>query len=279
MWMGGGFGGGSANAMAKQIAEDKGDLAKKNGFASTDEMAKVFFGDLAEQAKAAGLPVPIFSFGDEPPDTVAPKMIELHKRVKDAGGRCTVCWSPAGEPTHQLLDVTTVCSLNVAKIADIERAVKAGNEIYLNNQGVNRWAYGLYMWKAHQAGVKAYQQFIWMGMHADPYFPLDSIEDDLSMVYPDRDGRLRPIVNLLRIREGIDDYRYTLALTQAILKASGGDDAHKKLATEAKAYLEGVIGKIAFEDTRKDRNPQMTQAQLDDYRAKVQEFLLKLDAK
>ena len=44
----------------------------------------------------------------------------------------------------------------------------------------------------------------------------------------------------------------------------------------ADAWLRSVLDKIKFEDTKRDRVPQMTEADLDAYRAKVQEWLLKL---
>ena len=102
------------------------------------------------------------------------------------------------------------------------------------------------------------------------YYPLDSYEDDGGHVYPDRAGNLRPVVDLERIREGIDDYRYTLALTRAI---AGRQSA---TAAEASAWLRSVTDKIKFEDTRRDRRPQMTEKELDNFRAKVQDYLVRL---
>ena len=125
--------------------------------------------------------------------------------------------------------------------------------------------------------MAAHTQFTWIYTHADPYFPLDSIEDDLGVVFPDREGNLRPVVALVRVREGINDYRYTLALARAIEKASAGtDEAHRKTAGQAKQYLDRVLQRISFQDTDKDRRPQMMQEQLEEYRAKFQDFLVKL---
>ena len=257
---------------ARQALQDKGALAKKHGFASTDALVKAVFEGATNAADANNLPDPIYSFGDEPPDTQAPRFVAMHKRMRElAGARSEISWSPHGKATQDLLDVTSICSLNVTTLAHVKRAQKAGNTVYLNNQGRNRWAYGLYMWKAKQAGVEAYQQFCWMGTHADPYYPLDSYEDDGGHVYPDRQGNLRPKVDLERVREGIDDYRYTLALTHEITRAGG-----RGVAAEAKKYLDSVLGKLKFEDTRRDKKPQMTEAELDAYRKKVQDYLVKL---
>ena len=263
---------GGERGIWQQALDDKGDLAKKNGFASADDMVKELFGGCIREAKAAGLGEPVWSFGDEPPDTQAPEFIAIHKRIKAlAGAKSYICGSPGGEATKTLLlDLTSIANLNVTTLADIKRAQAAGNTVELNNQGRNRWAFGLYMWKAHEAGVKNYLQFCWIGVHTDPYYPLDGYEDDGGHVYPDRAGNLRPVADLERIREGIDDYRYTLALTRAI--------AAKKspVSDEAAAWLKSVLDKLKFEDTKRDRQPQMTEAELDAYRAKVQDYLLKL---
>ncbi|HUV40097.1 MAG TPA: hypothetical protein VMY39_10805 [Planctomycetota bacterium] len=262
--------------IARQALNDKGPLAKKNGFDSPDALVKEVFGAAKRAAMQAGLPDPIWSFGDEPPDTQAPLFVAMHRRMRElADARSEISWSPHGEPTHELLDVTSICSLNVTDLEDIKRATDHGNVVYLNNQGRGRWAYGLYMWKARSAGARAFQQFCWMGTHADPYYPLDSYEDDGGHVYPDRQGNLRPKVDLERVREGIDDYRYTLALTHEIARAESGG-ARRETAKEAREYLHAVLGKLKFENTRRDRVPQMTDAELDAYRAKVQDYLVKL---
>ena len=176
-----------------------------------------------------------------------------------------------------MIDVTAIANLNVVKKEHIEQARKAGNTVYLNNQGTNRWAFGLYAWKAHQAGVAAFTQFVWDYYHVDPYYDLDGGEADLAAAYPDREGSFRAVEYLTRIRQGITDYRYTLALCNAIqASAKEGSAARKQIAAEAQSYLDGVLNKIRFEDTEKDRNSQMTEAQLDQYRAKVQDYLMKL---
>jgi len=74
---------------------------------------------------------------------------------------------------------------------------------------------------------------------------------------------------LERIREGIDDYRYVLALTR-VAEAAGARGA------EAKQLLKETLGKLRFEDTRRDRRPQMTQQELSAFRRCVAEALLRL---
>lgn len=261
----------------QEALQDKGELARKYGFAGSDDLVKELFGAAVRGSRANGLPDPYWLFADETPDSVAPVYVEMHRRMRDlAGAKSFLCWSPEGEPTQQLLDVTSLCSLNVATMEHIRRALDHGNVVDLNNQGSNRWAFGLYMWKAHQAGIRGYQQYTWMQCGVDPYYALDGWEDEKGAIYPDPQGNLRPTAVLTRIRAGIDDYRYTLALTRAVEQARNGTLAQMKVAAEADAYLHSVLDKLSFTDTRRSRAPQMTEAQLRAYRVKVQDYLVQL---
>ncbi len=130
------------------------------------------------------------------------------------------------------------------------------------------------MWKAHQAGVRGYLQYTWLQTGVDPYYPLDGWWDESGAVYPDGRGNLCPTARVARIRTGIDDYRYTLALSRAVEAAKDGPK--KLLAAEAKAYLDAVLGRLKFENTSTDRRPQMTETELDQYRARVQDYLVQL---
>lgn len=256
-----------------QAIRDDGTLARKEGFASADDLVREVFGSAIAGAKAAGLPEPVWSFGDEPPETVAPEFVTMYSRMRDlAGAKSYIAYSPHGAETSRLLDVTSVSSLNGTDLEQINRALKNGNVVQLNNQGANRWAYGLYMWKAHQAGVHAYEQFTFLGTHADPYYPLDSYEDDGGRIFPNRQGDLYVRPDLKRIREGVDDYRYCLALTQAILRN------HNPQGAQAAEWLKGVLEKIRFENTGQDRRPQMTDVQLDEFRRTVAQWVTKLSA-
>ena len=253
-----------------EIALDPAAAARKHGFADGDAILKATYGTANEICKQRGLPEPLFSFGDEPgTQPEMDKLLTLYANVRKAGAHGYICYSTSHDLTRPLLDVLRVSSLNQAPLGDIQRAQKAGNTVWLNNQGRNRWAYGAYMWKAHAAGIEAYQQFLYNGPHVDPYYPLDSIEDEESMVYPDREGILRPRLDYERIRQGLNDYR-TLLLLKTLCEKAGAKGA----AAWAPA-AKGLDG-LRFEDTAKDKRPQLTDAQLDELRAAAVEGILAL---
>ena len=250
-----------ADGRLNEIAQDPAAAARKHGFADGAAILKAVYGSVNELCKQRGLPEPLFTFGDEP-DTKPEieRLLAMYASVRQAGAHGYICYSTTHELTQPLLDVLRVSSLNVASLADMQRAQKAGNHIWLNNQGRSRWAYGVYMWKAHAAGVEACQQFIYIGTHADPYYPLDSFEDDGGMVYPDREGNLRPVVAYERIRQGINDYR-TLKLLQTLCEKAG--DKGK----DAWAPVGRILDGLRFEDTGRDRRAQLSEAQLNELRA------------
>jgi len=185
------------------------------------------------------------------------------------GAHGYIAYSTSHELTRPLLEVLRYSSLNVTNLADIQSARKAGNHVWFNNQGRNRWAYGAYMWKAHAAGVEGYQQFIYNGPHCDPYYALDGIEDEESMVYADREGNLRPRVEYERVRQGLNDYRTLLLLKTLCDKAGAKGEA-------AWAPVVKVLDGLKFEDTARDKRPQLTEAQLDELRTLAVEGILSL---
>ncbi len=244
------------NATLDAIALNPDAAAKKFGFADGAAILKASFGSVDAACAAQGLPAPMFSFGDEPgTKPVMARLSVIYGNVRKAGALGEISYSvmPLTEP---LLDLLGVSSLNHASLADIQRALKGGNRVLLNNQGRNRFAFGWYMWKARAAGVEATQQFIYNGPSVDPYNPFDGIEDEESMVYPDRQGMLRPRVDYERVAQGITDYRLLLMVKNA---AAAGDAKAQAAWTAVSKQLAAV----KFEETGRDRRPQVTDADLD----------------
>jgi hypothetical protein len=255
-----------------QAAKGDDGAARKNGFANADELVKALFGGFRDACKEAGLPDPMWRMGDEPPESQAPVFVDMYSRIRRvAGARSSISYSPHGPNQLKLLDVMTHPCLNMATIEHFERAKKAGNTLYVNNQGCNRWAFGVWMHELHSVGVEAYRQFMWLGNHIDPYYPLDGHEDDGGRVFPDREHNMRPLEDLERIREGIDDYRY-LQLMKTLADENPGSDAAK----EALAFYKQILQKAAFQHTRDGRKPKMNDAELDAMRRNAADFILKM---
>lgn len=199
------------NRMLNEIAFDPAAAAGKYGFADGSAILAATYGTVNAACEKAGLPKPLFSFGDEPAtQPVMDKLTVMYGNIRKVGAVGTIAYSTSHAITQPLLAQLGLSSLNHATLADIQAAKAAGNRVMFNNQGRNRWAFGVYLWKWHTAGVEGVQQFIYNGPHVDPFNPFDGVEDDESMVYPDRAGNLRARVDYERIAAGIGDYRWIL---------------------------------------------------------------------
>ena len=94
----------------------------------------------------------------------------------------------------------------------VEAIQKAGGSWAFYNGG-NRWTFGDYMYKAareHQMQFRL--SWIWNLTMGDPYFALDSREDELSWFNVSPDGRLVPSLHVEFLREGLGDCRRLITL-------------------------------------------------------------------
>lgn len=263
---------GPASGIWRQAAQGDDASAGKAGFTNADELVKALYGGFRDACKQAGLPDPIWRMGDEPPESQAHLFVEMYSRIRRvAGAQSSISYSPHGPNQLKLLDVMTVSCLNVATMQHIERAKKAGNRVYVNNQGNNRWAFGVWMHKLNSVGVEAYRQFAWLGNHIDPYYPLDGHEDDGGRAFPDRNHDIRPLEVLERAREGIDDYRYLQLMVELARKAPNAGASRQALA-----FYRQILDKAAFENTRQGRQAKMNDAELDEMRKKAAEFIVEM---
>jgi len=82
----------------------------------------------------------------------------------------------------------------------------------------NRWTFGTYLFKAAQDyGMKFRLEWYWNASAGDPYYALDSREDDYSWVATNARGDLISTLKFEReMREGIDDYRYLQTLSRLL---------------------------------------------------------------
>jgi len=76
-----------------------------------------------------------------------------------------------------------------------------------------RWGYGSHLFKAvKQFDCKFLVSWHWNAAGGDPYFGLDTREDDYCWVNATPDGRLMPTPLFERVREGLADYRCLITL-------------------------------------------------------------------
>ncbi len=97
--------------------------------------------------------------------------------------------------------------------------------------GCSRWTFGDYLYKAaKQYGCKFHLAWHWNVASGDPYFGLDTREEDFCWVNASPDGRLIPSLLFERVREGVVDYRMLLTLDR--LSREKGDMPQAKQAQE-----------------------------------------------
>lgn len=120
-----------------------------------------------------------------------------------------------------------VPALNLHDEAGIRMLLDAhGSWAYYNNG--NRWTYGTYLYKAaREFGGQFRLAWHWNAVAGDPYYALDSREDDYAWANANADRQLVPSVAFIRIAAGLDDYRLLLTLSR-LAKAKPGLPAAKE---------------------------------------------------
>ncbi len=134
--------------------------------------------------------------------------------------------------------------------AAMDMAKQLGKQIYLYNQGRDRYSFGVYQWSEMKKGALARFEWISHICHGYQYFDLDGRENDPGAVYFASDG-VRPTLILVQAREGMNDFRYlqTLEHTAAKVVALNAPEA-KQAAAEARAFLTALADRIALGDRR-----------------------------
>jgi hypothetical protein len=86
----------------------------------------------------------------------------------------------------------------------------------------SRWTFGEHLFKAaQQFGLKYRLAWHWNIVAGDPYYALDSREDDYAWANATPDMQLVPSVEFLRIAVGLNDYRYLLTLSRLAKEKAG----------------------------------------------------------
>lgn len=222
---------------------------KQYGFDTLEELYQHIFKMIDEHAKEkAWLPL-IVTACDEPigGDIIkAAKNAALLKkcatdRIRFAGAT-SMTGNKKDDPHQPLVRNMDIANYNTHDSDSINVANETGGWAFYN--GGNRWTYGFYMYMLKKKyDMKFRLSWHWNCNAGDPYYALDCREDDYAWANANAKGELIPAVHFKRIREGIDDYRYLLALEDLIEK----NPDHPK-TPEAKALIEEVMALVPAKD-------------------------------
>jgi len=252
------------------------DVAAMKAAGFTDYVAflRAVLTVVGDHAKAANwLPV-AYNLCDEPQSDdakIAAENARAWRQAAPAGmltTGATSVQSPAPDDPHlALAKALRAPNLNGHDDAAITAIKGAGNEWAFYNGG-NRWTFGTYMFKcAKEYGMAFRLSWHWNVAAGDPYYALDSREDDYAWVATNAHRDLIPTIHFERdIREGIDDYRYMLTLSRLI----SAKPNHPAAAGARKLVTDKLS---AFKLGERDHEAKWPVSEYYDYRLKLAEAI------
>ncbi|HEY0074792.1 MAG TPA: hypothetical protein VGB77_11865, partial [Abditibacteriaceae bacterium] len=250
------------------------EAMKNAGFTNYTEFLRAVLNVVDAHAKAANwLPV-AFNLGDEPLKDDVPRAVANAKAWREAAPRGIITTgatstetADASDPHLQLAKALRIANLNGHSEASIKAIHDAGSDWAFYNGG-NRWTFGTYMFKsAQQYKMKFRLSWHWNNAAGDPYYALDSREDDYAWSSANANGDLIPTIHFERdVREGTDDYRYMLTLSR-LLRAKPNHPA----ASAARKLLDDKLS--AFKLGEREHNAKWPVEELRVYRLKLAEAI------
>ena len=204
-----------------------------------DRVMADVLGAVRAHVQAQGWPEPVYVVGDEPDVSQVDTASDLADSIRAAGGRSAV-FTSFGDPLQAraaLAEHVDQVYLSLHSLESMQYIQDQGGICGTYNLG-GRYARGIYQFRLRTLGCTGgFYQFAYNSSHADPYYALDGREDDLVAALPGAEpGELVPTLEMERFREAVDDYRYLLALEQAL---EAPVDANA--AVEAQAWLDATL--------------------------------------
>jgi hypothetical protein len=185
------------------------------------------------ERRARGWPALRISVGDEPSGDALAQSVALARAIRATGtGVETDVFTSlldAAEPRAALIGEVDLMLLTHHSAAALDALNAAAQPWGLYNQG-GRYRRGVYLYALRALGLRAYYQFAFSSVGADPYYALDAREDDLCGAFTHPDGRLRPTTDFLLFREAVTDLRALLTLEAAAQAAPDGPTRAAALA-------------------------------------------------
>lgn len=254
---------------------DEGAM-KAAGFTKYSDFLRAILTRVNEHAKFAGwLPV-AYNLSDEPIKDDVPRATANAQAWREAApptlfttGATSTESSDAGDPHLQLAKALRIANLGNHSDASIKAIHDAGSDWAFYNGG-NRWTFGTYMFKAAQSGMKFRLSWHWNAAAGDPYYALDSREDDFAWCSANANGDLIPTIHFEReIREGVDDYRYMLTLSRLLR-----EKPNHLAATGARKLLDDKLAALQLGSRARDAKP--TAEEFRTYRLQLAEAIERL---
>jgi hypothetical protein len=208
--------------------EDSEQL-KNSGISNYSAFVKVIYDAIQQHAQDnQWLPV-YWNLVDEPVGDDLLRSIKNVQAYRDAfpkgppffTGASSFKGNAQNSPHFKLANSFHVVSLNDHDEEGVRLLQKNGTDWAFYN-GANRWTYGEYLYKAaKQFDMKFRLSWHWNISAGDPYYALDSREDDYAWFHTNPSGQLIPEVSFERLAMGLVDYRMLLTLKRLAKEQKG----------------------------------------------------------
>lgn len=250
------------------------DAMKNAGFTKYTDFLHAVLSSVGDHAQQAGwLPV-AFNLSDEPIKDDVPRAVANAQAWRAAApatilttGATSVEGAATDDPHLALARALKIANLTNHDVASIKAIHDADGDWAFYNGG-NRWTFGSYMYKAaQQYGMKFRLSWHWNAAAGDPFYALDSREDDYAWCVADANMNLIPAIHFERdIRAGIDDYRAMLTLARLVRQKP-----NHPTAAAAQKLLDDKLA--AFQIGDRDHNAKWPIEEFSDYRLKLDEAI------
>lgn len=227
------------------------DAMKAAGFTRYTDFLRPILTAVDAHARAAGwLPV-AYNLCDEPIGDAVAQATENARAWREAApptllttGATSVESPKPDDPHLALAHALRIADLNGHDQTSVKAIQSAGSDWAFYNGG-SRWTFGTYMYKcAQQYNMKFRLSWHWNAAAGDPYYALDSREDDYAWCVTNAQGDLIPSLHFERdIREGIDDYRYMRTLARLLR-----EHPNHPAAASARVLLDSKLAAFALGD-------------------------------
>jgi hypothetical protein len=215
---------------------------KAAGFSDYGTFVRAVYEAVQQHAQQKGWPQVFWNIGDEPSADALPGATENARAYRSAFPKGPPFFTAAtslynhnaGDPYFLLAQTLHVATLNGHDEVNLKMLRDQGGEWGYYNEG-SRWSFGEYMFKAvREFELRFRLAWHWNVVAGDPYYALDSREDDYAWANATPEGELVPSVEFMRITAGLNDYRYLLTLARL---------AKEKAGTAAAQAAEQLIAK------------------------------------